>query len=100
MSKFIYLYKGPRMEMTPEQGAAWGAWMGKLGASLIDQGAPFGSGSVVVDDGSSAKISDLTGYTLIEAADLQAAKALTAGNPLLADKKGQQMIEIFELVEM
>ena len=100
MSKFIYIYKGPFMEMTPEQGAAWGAWMGKLGASLVDQGAPCGKGDVVVDDGSSAKISNTTGYTIVEAANLKAATALTKGHPLLAGNKGLHRIEIFELIEM
>lgn len=102
MSKFIYLYKGPAMtgEMSAEQGAAWEAWMGKMGASLIDVGAPFGSGTVVVDDGSSAKLSNCNGYSVVEAADLKSAVALSKGNPLLLGNKGQYSIEIFELIAM
>lgn len=100
MSRFIYLYKGPFMEMTPEQGAAWGSWMGSLGSALLDQGSPCGSGAVVVDDGSSAKISNTTGYTIVEASNLKAATALTKGNPLLVGNKGLHSIEVFELIEM
>jgi hypothetical protein len=47
MAKFIYLYRGPATPMsdfTPEQGAerqaAFGAWMEKVGAALVDVGSP------------------------------------------------------------
>lgn len=100
MSKFIYLYKGPFKEMTPEDGAAWGAWMGKLGASLVDMGQPCGGGTVVVDDGSTAKISNITGYSIVEASNLKEATALTKGHPLLGGNKGLYSVEVLELIEM
>jgi hypothetical protein len=100
MSKFMYLYKGPASEMSEEQGAAWGAWMGQVGAALVDMGAPFAGGTVVVDDGSTGKLSNFTGYSIVEATNLQAAEALTKGNPVWAGKKGQYSIEIFELGTM
>jgi hypothetical protein len=100
MSKFIYLYRGPFKEMTPEQGAAWGSWMGQIGSALVDQGSPCGGGTVVVDDGSSAKISGITGYTIVEANDLNAATALTKGHPLLTDNKGLYSVEVLELIDM
>lgn len=88
------------MEMTPEQGAKWGVWMGEIGAALLDEGAPCAGGTVVVDNGSSAKTSNVTGYSIIEAADLKAATALTKGNPLLSGNKGLYSIEVLELIEM
>lgn len=100
MSKFIYLYRGPFKEMTPEEGAKWGAWLGNIGAALIDQGSPCGGGKVVVDDGSSAKISGITGYTLVEAKDLNAATALTKGHPLLTGNQGLYSVEVLELIDM
>jgi hypothetical protein len=100
MSKFIYIYRGPMAEMTEEGGAAWGAWMGQLGSAMLDMGAPFGNGTVIVDDGSASKLLNLTGYTIVEAADLKAATALTKGNPLLSGNKGLYSIEIFELIAM
>jgi hypothetical protein len=46
MAKFIYLYRGPATAMSdlaPEQGAermaAFGAWMEKVGAALVDVGS-------------------------------------------------------------
>ena len=100
MTKFIYLFKGPAADMSEEMGAAWGAWMGKVGSALVDEGAPFGAGGVVVDDGSMATLTNLSGYTIVEADSLEAAKALTQGNPLLAGNFGQLSIEIFELAQM
>jgi hypothetical protein len=100
MSKFIYLYKGPSAEMSADQDAAWGVWMGKIGAAMIDMGAPFGGGTTLVDDGSTAKVSAFTGYSVVEATDLKAAIALTTGNPWFEAKKGNRSIEIFELIAM
>jgi len=108
MSKFIYLYRGPATPMdqfTEEriaaETAAWGAWMGKVGSSLVDGGAPFaGPSTAVKDDGAAAAASDLTGYTIVEAPNLDAAQALTAGHPFLSEGKGRFSLEIFELGTM
>ena len=74
MAKFIYLYRGPATPMsdrTPEQGAerqaAFGAWMEKVGAALVDVGSPFGTSASVRDDGTEGTAGDLIGYTLVEA---------------------------------
>src|SRR5580704_4681409 len=84
MARFIYLYRGPATPMsdfTPEQGAermaAFGAWMEKVGAALVDVGSPFGTSASVRDDGTEGTAGDLIGYTIVEADDLAAAKALT-----------------------
>ena len=81
MAKFIYLYRGPATPMsdfTPEQGAermaAFGAWMEKVGAALVDVGSPFGTSASVRDDGTEGTAGDLIGYTIVEADDLAAAK--------------------------
>ncbi|MEO7373411.1 MAG: hypothetical protein ABIW36_05820, partial [Terrimesophilobacter sp.] len=86
MSKFIYIYKGPATpmdqfteEQSAEQTAAWGAWMGKVGGAMVDGGAPFGERASLVDDGTEKPASELQGYTIVEAADLGAAKALAEG---------------------
>ncbi len=99
MAKFIYLYRGPATPMsdgTPEQGAerqaAFGAWMEKVGAALVDVGSPFGTSASVRDDG--------TEGTVVEADDLAAAKALTDGLPFLSNSDGKCAVEIFELLPM
>ncbi len=104
MAKFIYLYRGPEPDLAHEQGtermAAFGAWMQKLGPALIDDGSLFGTSASVRDDGTEATAGDLIGYTIIEANDLAAAKALTDGLPILSGSEGQCAVEIFELLSM
>lgn len=106
MPKFIYLYRGaatPIAERTPEENAermaAFGAWMERAGAALVDAGSPFGESASVRGDGSEGRAGDLIGYTVVEAGDLEGAKALTAGLPFLADRAGNA-IEVFELLPM
>ena len=107
MAKFMYLYRGPATpmsEVTPEQGAerkaAFGAWIEKVGAALVDVGSPFGSSVSVRDDGTEGTAGDLIGYSIVEADDLAAAKAFTEGLPFLSDNDGKRAVEIFELLPM
>jgi hypothetical protein len=107
MAKFIFLYRGPATPMedfTPEQGAeqmaAWGAWMGRVSSALVDGGAPFGARTSVSDDGADVATSEQNGYTIVEAADMEAAKALTEGHPFLTEGKGRFVLDIFELMPM
>jgi hypothetical protein len=105
MSQYILVYKGEATdmsEMTPEQGmevmAKWGVWMEKVGSALSDVGSPFGPGSSVVDDGSSATAASLTGYSIVEAADMAGAQALTEGHPYLSEGAGNFAIDVYELL--
>jgi YCII-related domain len=107
MAKFIYLYRGPATpisDRTPEEGAerqaAFGAWMERVGAALVDVGSPFGTSASVRDDGTEGRTGDLIGYTIVEADDLAAAKALTDGLPFLSNGDGKCAVEIFELLPM
>lgn len=104
MAKFILLYKGPATPMeniTPEQSdqimQAWGAWMGKVGSAMVDMGAPFAARAGVAGDGSTTGASDLNGYSIVEAADLDAAKALCDGHPFLSDGTARFTVEVYEL---
>ena len=107
MAKFIYLYRGPATPMsdlTPEHGAertaGFSAWMEKLGPALVDVGSPFGMSASVRDDGTEGTAGDLIGYTIVEADNLAAAKALTNGLPFLSGSDGKCAVEIFELLSM
>ncbi len=104
MAKFIYLYRGPATDLTPEQGAdrtaAFGAWMETVDRALIDVGSPFGASTSVRDDGTEGPAGDLIGYTIVEAEDLPAARALTDGLPFLSGRDGRCTVEIFELLPM
>jgi len=107
VAKFIYLYRGPATPMsdlTADQGAermaAFGAWIEKVGPALVDVDSPFGTNVSVRDDGTEGTPGDLTGYTIVEADDLAAAKALTDGLPFLSGSDGKCAVEIFELLSM
>ena len=105
MTKFILLYNGPATpmeQMTPEQGQAvmekWQAWIERVGGALIDVGAPMANGEVVVDDGSPGAATQLNGYTIVEADDTNAVRALLDGHPFLSDHSGRFSVEIHELL--
>lgn len=105
MPKFMLLYNGPATpmeDMTPEQGqeimAKWGEWIGRVGDAMVDVGAPMANGEAVVDNGSSGAASLLAGYSIIEAADLAAAKLHVNGHPFLSDSTGKFSVEVHELL--
>ena len=105
MTKYMFIYNGPATpmdqfteEQSAEQLALWGAWMGKVGDALVDGGTPFGARATLVDDGSERSTPELQGYGIVEAADLDAAKALAEGHPYLSEGNGRFSLEIYELV--
>lgn len=105
MSKFIILYKGPATDMDAipdekknEVMQAWKVWMEKLGPAIADIGAPMALGSSVVDDGSEGAAAELSGYTIIEADDMEGAKALVDGHPFLSEGQGNFAVDVFELM--
>ena len=101
----MILYNGPATppeQMTKEQVEkvmmGWKSWMGKLGDKMVDMGKPLANGRVVVDDGSKGKALELSGYSIIEAEDMNAALKLVEDHPFLSDKSGKFSVEVFELM--
>ncbi|HEX9679337.1 MAG TPA: YciI family protein [Candidatus Saccharimonadales bacterium] len=106
MTKYMLLYKGaatPTEDMSEDQGkevmAKWQTWMEKVGGALVDVGAPItpNAGVDKVDDGSTGSLTALSGYSIIEADDLEAAKALVDGHPFLSEGQGNFSVEVQEL---
>jgi hypothetical protein len=98
MTKFLLAYTGGGGMADDEEAqkaamAKWGAWMGGLGAALVDPGAPF-SESKLVDGGTSA---GLTGYSVLEAASLDDAVAKTKDCPIF-ESGGH--LEVYESIPM
>lgn len=107
MAKFILVYKGPATDMSDmseEQGKtvmeAWGKWIQKIGSALVDVGQPMTNGISLVDDGSAGTAVLLNGYSIVEAADINAAKKHAAGHPFLSEGKGNFAIDIYELMDV
>jgi hypothetical protein len=102
MSKFVVVYKGGDMAAAPEaQEAAmqaWMGWFGSLGESVTDFGNPFGPSTAINADGSrSAATAALSGYSIIEADDLDHATKLVAACPNLSYGGS---LEIYEAMPM
>ena len=101
MAKFVYIYSGGKMPETPEEGqqvmAAWTGWMGGLGASIVDQGNPFGASTTVTASGDNGSAGNAGGYTIINADSLEAAAKMADGCPIFA--AGGQ-VGVYEAVEM
>ncbi len=71
--------------------------MGKIGKALVDMGQPMANGVAVVDDGSLGTATQLSGYSIIQAKDMETAKSLVTDHPFLSDHSGEFSVEIHEL---
>ena len=72
--------------------------MGKVGDSLSNIGTPFGPGTSMINDGSSGSAASLTGYSIVDAPDINAAQGLADGHPYLSEGNGNFAIDIYELM--
>ncbi|MBJ7457394.1 MAG: hypothetical protein JHC74_15180, partial [Thermoleophilia bacterium] len=78
--------------------AAWGSWLGGLGAAALDPGNPFGASSTVSAGGVAGGAgSGLGGYSIVAADSLAAAAEMAAGCPVLA---GGGTVEVYEVMEI
>ena len=104
MAKYLFVYHGGSDPETEEEVAevldAWGNWFGSMGAAVIDGGNPVGESSTVNADGSVSNnggANPASGYSLIEAADLDDALAKAKGCPIL---ESGGSIEVAEAIDM
>jgi hypothetical protein len=103
MKKFLVLYSGGKTPTTPQEGEAsmktWRAWFGKLGAAVVEAGAPFGASKCLsssgVQDGSGGNISN--GYSIFQADDLAGATRIIKGCPIIAEGG---KVHVFDLMAM
>lgn len=107
MPKYLLTYKGAATDtadMTPEQHeavmAAWGEWIGRTGDALVDVGSPLAESTSVVDDGTEGTATPLSGYSIIQADDIDGAKAHVKGHPFLGDGNGNFAVDVFEIAPM
>jgi hypothetical protein len=80
--------------VTEAEGGAWMEWFQQIGASVVDQGSQVGATNSL---GSAPSGSVVSGYSVISAADLEAATLLAKGCPGLSHGGA---VEIGELVGM
>ena len=104
MTRYVFIYHAPMTPAdatppTPEQMetvmAEWNNWAGRVGEGMVDFGTPLAGGTRVTNDGTSPSTRDVAGYSIIEAADMDAALALAKGHPHLMMPGGCE-IEVHE----
>jgi hypothetical protein len=107
MKKFMVLYMAPvsaeaQMNVSPEEMKKgmepWNAWYKKCGKSIVDMGAALGKGTCLDKKGSSKGKTEVTGYTIVQAKDMEAAKAMFTDHPHLMMPKAS--IEVLEIMPM
>jgi hypothetical protein len=80
---------------TPEIMAAWGKWFESVGDRTVDQGGFHGGAREIGHDGTRdlpMGMDSITGYSIINAENLEEAEAIAAGNPFIAS------IRIYEIM--
>jgi YCII-related domain len=104
MTRYVFVYHAPvppadATPPDPEQVdavmAAWNAWAAKVGDSMVDFGTPLANGIRVTPDGTSPSSREVAGYSIIEAASLDAAVDLAKVHPHLTMPGGCE-IEVHE----
>lgn len=91
MSNFALVFRGKSGQAPDaEQEAAWGQWLGEIGASIVDSGHRVGRATAIGESGPSTVLS---GYIVIEAVGHDAAVALAKGCPGLEYEGGVEVGE-------
>lgn len=103
MATYLLAYKGGGMPETDAERTkvmqAWDVWFNKLGDGVADGGNPFGPSKTVANDGSvkDGASSGLSGYSIIKAANLDAAIKAAQDCPVLL---GGASIEVYETIDV
>ena len=105
MAKYMVIYTGGMgMAADPDERQRimdeWGAWYGKMGAAIVDGGAPFADSKHLAGSGiEDGPLGDTpaTGYTVIEADSLDAAASACADHPHL-NHGGQ--VQVFTCIDV
>jgi hypothetical protein len=87
MARFLVTYHGSGMPDDPElmeqAKAAFGQWVGEAGNAIVDPGAPLQMVRQVAT-GQPEPAAEIGGYSIIEAADADAAAAVLRSHPYVA----------------
>ena len=104
MAKYLFVYHGGKAPESKDEMAkimdAWGKWLGGMGSAVLDGGNPVGKSSTVLADGSvvdNGGSNPASGYSLIEASDLNDAIGKAKACPILG---GGGSIELAEAHDM
>jgi hypothetical protein len=109
MKKFIVIYHAPmdparmrEMMNRPKEEMAkgmemWMQWAKKCGSHLVDLGSPLMGGQEISGDGSvKPSTKNVSGYSILQAENMEEAKSLLQGHPHLGPWNPQATIEVHE----
>jgi hypothetical protein len=111
MKKFIVLYHSPAptaeqmANVKPEQFKAmmdmWNVWGERCGKGLVEMGAPLKGGQNISASGGRADSKrQVSGYSVLQAVDIDAATALLDGHPHLHGAREGHSIGLHEVAPM
>jgi len=89
MGKFVYVYYAGS-ESDGGSNEEWMEWFGQLGKKIVDPGNPFHEGGQAVNKDGVMAVKEMpaTGYSIIEASDMEEAVEMAKGCPLVGAKNG------------
>lgn len=102
MKKFVFVYYGKRVTEEHKQHVDWGkiqekwsAWFATFKDNMVDGGNQFGSAKLVSATGVETLQDELpaTGYTIINAQDMDEATKIAQGCPALEWEGGVRVYE-------
>ena len=92
MPNFVFTYRtAPGTARTPESADAWRSWFDDMAGHVAEIGKPALESAAI---GNCGQDTMLGGYSLITAADLDEALALTKGCPALARDGGVEVAQL------
>lgn len=103
MPNYVLTFHGEMAPMPTDQAeidasmAQWGQWYATIGEALVDGGAPFGAHTAINGDGDCDAPASITGYTVVSADDVEGAKKIAAGCPVLAYGHTVQISESIDM---
>lgn len=93
MPNYVVLYNAPVSaaaqveDNDPEMAAAamqaWNDWSAGVGSGMVDLGTPLGNARRVAAGGATEANTEVAGYSILQAADVDSAVALLEGHPHL-----------------
>jgi hypothetical protein len=89
MPRFLITYHGvmdtpPTPEAREQMMSAFMTWAGSVGDNMVDPGSPLGPSRIVTSDGDSLGNTEIGGYTIIDADDLDTAVDAVRSHPFLS----------------
>jgi hypothetical protein len=108
MPKYVVLYNAPISAseqmasndpaMAEQVMKAWNDWSAKAGSGIVDLGLPLGNGQKVTSSGAKDAGTETSGYSILQASNMDAAVELLEGHPHL--QMPGASIEIYETLEL